>query len=101
MKRSKIKDLLAGVGLGEKVTTMGWVRTFRNDMFIALNDGSTVKNLQCVVKENSGLKLYAGTCIAVTGSLIESQGRRSNHTRRGRPTVISTTTQRTFVGVFT
>lgn len=75
MKRSKIKDLLAGVGLGEKVTTMGWVRTFRNDMFIALNDGSTVKNLQCVVKENSGLKLYAGTCIAVTGSLIESQGK--------------------------
>ena len=36
MKRSKIKDLLIGAGLGEKVTAMGWVRTFRNDMFIAL-----------------------------------------------------------------
>ena len=48
-KRTKIKDLLAREPQNQEVTVMGWVRTFRNNQFIALNDGSTNNNLQVVV----------------------------------------------------
>ena len=47
--RVKIKELLANYTLGDTVTVMGWVRTFRNNQFIALNDGSVLTNLQIVV----------------------------------------------------
>ena len=65
MKRTKISELLTGEALGKEVKVSGWVRTFRNDMFIALNDGSSVKNLQCVINQGnhpaSDIKrLYAG-----------------------------------------
>jgi asparaginyl-tRNA synthetase len=49
-KRIKIKDLLAQEPAGQEVTVMGWVRTFRNNQFIALNDGSTNNNIQVVVE---------------------------------------------------
>ncbi|HMK27242.1 MAG TPA: asparagine--tRNA ligase [Chitinophagaceae bacterium] len=49
-KRIKIKELLAQEPTGQQVTVMGWVRTFRNNQFIALNDGSTNNNLQIVVE---------------------------------------------------
>ncbi len=49
-KRIKIKQLLATEQTGSEVTVMGWVRTFRNNQFIALNDGSTNNNLQVVVE---------------------------------------------------
>ena len=48
-KRIKIKDLLAQEPQGQEVTVMGWVRTFRNNQFIALNDGSTINNIQAVI----------------------------------------------------
>ncbi|HRH61080.1 MAG TPA: hypothetical protein PL045_10950 [Chitinophagaceae bacterium] len=44
-KRTKIKELLQSEGTGQSVTVMGWVRTFRNSQFIAMNDGST--NITC------------------------------------------------------
>ena len=47
-KRVKIKELLSQEPAGQEVTVMGWVRTFRNNQFIALNDGSTNNNLQVV-----------------------------------------------------
>lgn len=47
-KRIKIKELLAQEPASQEVTVMGWVRTFRNNQFIALNDGSTNNNLQVV-----------------------------------------------------
>ena len=47
-KRIKIKELLTREPSGQEVTVMGWVRTFRNNQFIALNDGSTNNNLQVV-----------------------------------------------------
>ena len=80
MKRTKISELLTGEALGKEVKVSGWVRTFRNDMFIALNDGSSVKNLQCVINQEnhpaSDIKrLYAGTCISAEGVLKESQGK--------------------------
>jgi asparaginyl-tRNA synthetase len=49
-KRIKIKELLAQEPTGQQVTVMGWVRTFRNNQFIAINDGSTNNNLQVVVE---------------------------------------------------
>ena len=45
----KIKSLLKTSATGQQVTVKGWVRTFRANRFIALNDGSTLGNLQCVV----------------------------------------------------
>jgi asparaginyl-tRNA synthetase len=47
-KRIKIKELLEVKPEGQDVTVMGWVRTFRNNQFVALNDGSTNNNLQVV-----------------------------------------------------
>lgn len=78
MKRTDVKTILTGAYVGKQVKTMGWVRTFRNDMFIALNDGSTVRNLQCVVPEGMlapDQKIYTGTCVSVTGEVVESQGK--------------------------
>ncbi|MFN4838269.1 MAG: asparagine--tRNA ligase [Bacteroidota bacterium] len=49
-KRIKIKELLLQEPAGQQVTVMGWVRTFRNNQFIALNDGSTNNNLQVVLE---------------------------------------------------
>ncbi|MEZ5050233.1 MAG: asparagine--tRNA ligase [Saprospiraceae bacterium] len=80
MKRTKIIDLLDGQLIGQTVNLKGWVRTFRNNQFIALNDGSCLSNLQVVVDyentEESLLKrITTGAAISATGLLVESQGR--------------------------
>ena len=49
MKHTKVKDLLNSTHSLHEVKAKGWVRTFRNNQFIALNDGSTLHNIQCVV----------------------------------------------------
>lgn len=80
MKRTKIKDIIAqGVELGE-VKVNGWVRTFRNNQFIALNDGSTLASLQLVVdrdntEESTLKKITTGAAISAIGTVVESQGR--------------------------
>ncbi|MGZ3899614.1 MAG: asparagine--tRNA ligase, partial [Bacteroidia bacterium] len=53
MKRVRIKDLLKTTPQSQEVLVKGWVRTFRNNQFIALNDGSTNNNLQVVVDFNN------------------------------------------------
>jgi asparaginyl-tRNA synthetase len=86
MKRTKVKSLLSGPKLGSDVLVKGWVRTKRgnkNIVFIALNDGSTINNIQVVVEasafDESLLKdISTGACIAVTGKLVESQGQGQN-----------------------
>nr|MBA3707139.1 asparagine--tRNA ligase [Bacteroidota bacterium] len=65
---------------GTEVTVKGWVRTFRNNQFIAINDGSTINNIQAVVDfasmDEALLKrLTTGAAVSVTGELIESQGK--------------------------
>ena len=65
---------------GQEVAVNGWVRTFRSNRFIALNDGSTLRNLQCVVDfenldENTLKQINTGAALHVKGSLVESQGR--------------------------
>ena len=77
MKRTKIKTLLITSPKGQEVTVQGWVRTFRNNQFVAINDGSTIQNIQAVVDfsttEESLLKrITTGACISVTGELIPS-----------------------------
>ncbi len=80
MKRTKVKELLNSTAYGSEVTVKGWVRTFRNNQFIAINDGSTIHNIQAVVDFNTTdeallKRLTTGAAISVTGELIESQGK--------------------------
>jgi asparaginyl-tRNA synthetase len=80
MKRIKIKELLKLQPTGQPVTINGWVRSFRNNQFIAINDGSTLQNVQAVVALNdldeSTLKrITTGACLSVSGELISSQGK--------------------------
>src|SRR5690349_6087419 len=77
MKQTKIKELLKTEAKGQEVTVMGWVRTFRNNQFIAINDGSTMQNLQAVVAldslDDATLKrITTGACLSVKGSLVPS-----------------------------
>ncbi len=79
-KRIKIKDLLAQEPLQQEVTVMGWVRTFRNNQFVALNDGSTNNNLQVVIElgkyEDEFLKrITTSSSLKVTGIVIPSMGK--------------------------
>ena len=79
-KRTKIKALLESDKANYEATVMGWVRTFRNNQFIALNDGSTNNNIQVVAElglfDDETLKrLTTGACIKATGMVIESLGK--------------------------
>ncbi|EMS31019.1 Asparaginyl-tRNA synthetase [Mariniradius saccharolyticus AK6] len=81
-KRIKIKALLEDDHLGQSVTVMGWVRTKRsnkNVSFIAINDGSTIKNFQVVadpnqISEDILKKASTGACLKVQGQIVASQG---------------------------
>jgi asparaginyl-tRNA synthetase len=77
MERTKIKELLRTTPTGQQVVVRGWVRTFRNNQFIAINDGSTIQNIQAVATLNSFdesllKRITTGACISVTGELIPS-----------------------------
>ena len=79
-KRIKIKELLSQEPTGQQVTVMGWVRTFRNNQFIALNDGSTNNNLQVVValgsQDDELLKrITTSASLKVTGTVVASLGK--------------------------
>ena len=80
MKRTKIKELLASSPSNQVVTVQGWVRSFRNNQFISINDGSTIQNLQAVVSmetvgESVLKRLTTGTCLSITGELVASLGK--------------------------
>ena len=82
MKRTKIIDLLQRTDFGAEVTVMGWVRTKRGSKavnFIALNDGSTIKNVQVVADVEKFdpemmKQITTGACLSVTGTRVESIG---------------------------
>ncbi len=79
MKRYSISELLQSEKYLQEVIIKGWVRTFRSNRFIALNDGSTIKNIQCVIDydnfdENLIKRITTGAALSVSGTLIESQG---------------------------
>lgn len=79
-QRVRIKEVLKSELIDKELTVMGWVRTFRNNQFIALNDGSTNSNLQIVIKlgkfDDTVLKrITTGAALKVTGTLVESLGK--------------------------
>ena len=83
MKRTKVVDALSCTDFGKDINVRGWVRSHRSSKavdFIALNDGSTIKNIQIVVDPTTidadTLKnITTGACISATGTLVESQGK--------------------------
>ncbi len=80
MRRTEIKQIQQGEKADYEVKVNGWVRTFRNNQFIALNDGSTLSTLQVVVDRESLdesliKRITTGACISATGKVVESQGR--------------------------
>ena len=80
MNAYSIKELLSSPPLQQEVVINGWVKTFRSNRFIALNDGSTLSNIQCVVnfeefEENLLRQIATGAAVKVTGTLVESQGK--------------------------
>ena len=86
LKRQRVSDLLtkdSTAHIGEIINVKGWIRTKRgnkNVAFLALNDGSIIHNIQIVVDvkefENDELlkNITTGSCVSITGKLIESQG---------------------------
>ena len=85
VRRTKVKDLLK-MEAGQKVLAKGWVRTKRSNKeiaFVALNDGSTIKNIQIVIDRNEANEailsnISTGACIGVEGELVESIGSGQN-----------------------
>src|SRR6187431_167044 len=79
-KRVRVRELLTNEKTGYTATVMGWVRTFRNNQFIALNDGSTNNNLQVVASlgdfgEDLLKRITTGACIKVVGEVVPSPGK--------------------------
>ena len=80
MERTTIKSALENEALtGTTITVAGWIRTFRNDRFIALNDGSTILNLQCVIDQEkvdatTRARFTTSASVKCTGELVASQG---------------------------
>ena len=80
MEHTRINRLLKTDEFGQEVIVKGWVRTFRNNQFIAINDGSSINNIQAVIDfANTPAevmkKIHTGAAVRVKGTLIESQGK--------------------------
>lgn len=82
MRRTKIKEILLAEPSGQEVVVKGWVRSFRNNQFIALNDGSCMSNLQIVIdletEEQIVRNITSGASLMVIGNVIASQGKGQN-----------------------
>ena len=79
MKHTEIVHVLQTEPTINELKIRGWVRSFRSNRFIAVNDGSTIKNLQCVIDfenfDQDVLKdITTGACVEITGVLVKSQG---------------------------
>jgi len=83
MTRNTVAELLSSDNFLQEVIIKGWVRTFRANRFIALNDGSTINNIQCVVNfeqtsEDVLKRITTGAAVAIKGTLAESLGKGQN-----------------------
>jgi len=79
----EIKKILSNKDVGKKISVSGWVKTFRSNRFINLNDGSCIEDLQCVIDLDSLDKktlsqINTGTSLNVKGEIVESQGKGQN-----------------------
>ena len=83
MRRTRVIDLIKSTAPGQDVMVKGWVRSYRdskNVSFIAMNDGSSINNIQIVVEpgkfaEETIKRITTGACLSVEGLLVESQGK--------------------------
>jgi len=79
MQRTKIKDILQGDKADYEVVVKGWVRSFRNNQFIALNDGSCMGNLQAVISLDTDpdllKRITSGAALSISGTVVPSQGK--------------------------
>ena len=80
MTKNSVADLLKSGSVLQEVIIKGWVRTFRSNRFIALNDGSTINNIQCVIDfentpEETLKRITTGAAIHIKGIIAESQGK--------------------------
>jgi len=83
MSKSSVLELLQSDKFSQEITIKGWVRTFRSNRFIALNDGSTINNIQCVVDfektdESILRRIATGAAVCIKGTLVKSQGTGQN-----------------------
>ena len=79
MKEKNVAEILNSDLVLQEVELKGWVRTFRANRFIALNDGSCISSIQCVIDydnfdETILKKINTGTSLKIAGDLVESQG---------------------------
>ncbi|QOD62468.1 asparagine--tRNA ligase [Polaribacter haliotis] len=80
MMKSNVAEILKSGTVLQEIALKGWVRTFRSNRFIALNDGSTINNIQCVIdfentSEETLKRITTGAAISIKGTLAESQGK--------------------------
>ena len=80
MTKNSVAELLKSGSVLQEVIIKGWVRTFRSNRFIALNDGSTINNIQCVIDfentpEDTLKRITTGAAIYIKGIIAESQGK--------------------------
>jgi asparaginyl-tRNA synthetase len=80
MTEKSVVEILNSNLILQEIVLKGWVRTFRSNRFIALNDGSTIKNIQCVIDfettpEDTLKRITTGAAIALKGTVVESQGK--------------------------
>jgi len=79
-RRTKIKDLLKSTVLDQTIVVKGWVRFFRNEKFIQINDGSSINNIQAVIDSAvvdapTQKRITVGACVSVEGTLVKSEGK--------------------------
>ena len=79
MKRTEIKQLLEEEKIGSEVNVKGWVKAFRSNRFIQINDGSTIKNIQAVVDfesmdETLLNRVTTASAVSINGKVVASQG---------------------------
>ncbi|TXD49643.1 asparagine--tRNA ligase [Polaribacter sp. IC073] len=80
MMKNNVAELLKSGTVLQEVIIKGWVRTFRSNRFIALNDGSTINNIQCVIdfentSEETLKRITTGAAVSIKGTIAESQGK--------------------------
>ncbi|MEH6308378.1 asparagine--tRNA ligase [Olivibacter sp. CPCC 100613] len=80
MTHTRIKELLNSTDFGKTVIVKGWIKTFRNNQFLAINDGSCLGNIQVVVDyehtdEHTLKRLTTGAAVSIEGVLVESLGK--------------------------
>ena len=82
-QKTEIKSVFESKNIGDNISINGWVKTFRSNRFIALNDGSCLEDIQCVINfeefdKEILSKINTGTSLNIGGEIVESQGKGQN-----------------------